>query len=399
MAAGGLTRSMRNNVLAGVLIALFVLTIWQSATAVPTLGAHGILADFDAFYITGQLVLDGRAAEAHDVARMAAIQRELTGQQAFMPWTYPPQFDLLVAPLPLLPRGIAYALFTLSTLALFLWLLARLAGPSFFAVLLAGALPIYINASIGQNAFLTGALIAGFLCLTLRGSRWAGLPLGLLVIKPHLGIGVGLHALLRARWAVLALAVAVAVALGLLATAVLGPQIWAAFGQGVDSARAALSADFYPFVRMTSLYALLYSLGVPAGVAIVAQGALALTACGAVALTLRKGLPLRWTLATACFASTLISPYFYDYDMVLAVVGGALVAGDVLVRTQLSERILLLALSWVAGGWGLIHALGTMGQSLDERAQGLQALVSFGAVAYLILLGLLIWILRRKDPR
>lgn len=398
MSTRGIRRSTRNRVLACVLIALFVLTIWQTYTAIPVLGAHGILADFDAFYITGQLVLDGRAADAHDVALMAEIQRGLTGQEAFMPWTYPPQFDLLTASLPLLPRGLSYALFTGATLALFLWLLAGLAGPSFFAVLLAGAIPVYVNASVGQNAFLSGALMAGFVRLSLQDRHLAGLPLGLMVIKPHLGLGIGLHALFGGRWAVLGSAVGVALAFGALATLALGPGIWSAFLTGVSQARDALAGDFYPLYRMASLYALLQGLGLSPAAALTAQALLALGVTLGMARALHRGLPRRWTLAMACFASTLVSPYLYDYDLVLALVGGALVAGDVLARSDLADRLLLLCLCWIAGGWGLFHALLTMDLSLDERARGMQGVIAFGALAYLLLLGNLWRILRREVP-
>ena len=126
-----MTGALRDRLLTGLLIAFFYFAIWQSALMLPDLGSEGVLVDFDAFYIVGQLVAEGRATDAYDLSVMADIQRGLTGHDGFMPWTYPPQFDLLVAGLPMMPRGIAYALVTGLGLAWYLWVLARLAGRHF----------------------------------------------------------------------------------------------------------------------------------------------------------------------------------------------------------------------------------------------------------------------------
>ncbi|PWE28034.1 hypothetical protein C4N9_14430 [Pararhodobacter marinus] len=382
------TGALRSRLIAGLLMAFFYFAIWQSALMLPDLGSEGVLVDFDAFYIVGGLVAEGRAVEAYDLSVMAGIQRGLTGQEGFMPWTYPPQFDLLVAALPLLPRGIAYALVTGLGLTLYLWVLAQLAGRQLVPVLLALVPPIYVTLTIGQNAFVTGALMGLFALLTLKGSGRAGWPLGLLVIKPHLGIGLGVHALASGRWRVIGLALAIAVVSAGIATAVLGVQIWPAFRQGMANAQAALAVEFYPMFRMTSVYALLHTLGVPPGLAIWLQGAVALGACALVALSVRRGLPLRHTLAMACFASALVSPYLYDYDMTVLGVGLALIMGDLRARASGVELVLLYALVWVAGGWGMIHAISTAGMSWEARAAHARETLSYGAVAYLLLLGL-----------
>lgn len=385
-------------VLAGLLIAGFFWSIWHSVRALPVLGTDGVLVDFDAFYITGQLARDGRAAEAHDVAVMAAIQHDLVGQQGFMPWTYPPQFDLVTLALPLMPRGIAYGLFTALTLAGYLWALARLAGAQFPVVLLALAPPITVTAMIGQNAFLTGGMMALFCLLTLRGRGAAGWALGLLVIKPHLGVGLGVQALAARRWGVLARALAVVAASSLLATLVFGPDIWRAFLDGVEQAGSALGTQFYPLYRMTSVYAALVTLGVPPDAALWLQIGAGLAACAAVNWAVARGAPLRVSLALACFASALVSPYLYDYDMTITGAGLALIAADVRARASTVEQILLLALVWVAGGWGMIHALASAGLPWEERAAQARATLSFGAFAYLLLLALGGRILRRTAP-
>lgn len=382
--------------LAALLIVFFALRIANSAAILPTLGAGAVLVDFDAFYIVGQMVAEGRVADAYDVAIMSERQRALVGHEGFMPWTYPPPFDLLVAPLALLPRGLAFALFTGGTLAFYLWVLARLAGTAGLGVvLLVLTPPIFVTVTIGQNAFLTGGLMGLFCLASLRGRVWAGVPLGLLVIKPHLGVGLGVQALASARWPVVALAATVAALACGLATLALGPGIWAAFLTGVDSAGDALATGFYPLFRMISVYALAHTLGLPPALASVLQGAVALAAMALIVVAVRRSVPTHQTLALACFTSALVSPYLYDYDMALAGVGVALILGDVTARSSLPERLLLLALAWVAGGWGSYHAIASAELAWEDRAANARATLAYGAAAYLIALAILWRILRR----
>jgi hypothetical protein len=374
---------------------LLALVIFRTAQVLPVVGAQGFLVDFDAFYLVGELVRAGQAESAYDLAVMSGIQRELVGHSAFMPWTYPPQFDLIVSVLPTLNRGMSYALFTGLTLALYLGVLAWLAGVHRLAVLIALAPPLYVGVTIGQNAFLTGGLV-GLICLQmLHGRARAGWTLGLMVLKPHLGIGLAVHALAAGQWGVLGRAVVVVGLSSMAATWVLGPGIWPAFVQATGQAGVALGSGFYPLYRMPSVFAALHTLGIPAGLALFAQAVVALGVCVGVGLAVRQGKPRHQTLALACFASVLVSPYVYDYDLTVAGIGLALIMSDLSMRASLLERGLVLGLFCVAGAWGMIHALGLAGMDWDSRATISRAMVSFGAVVYSVSL-ILIWrILRR----
>lgn len=380
-----------------LVLALFA-TIALSAHELPELGAGGQLVDFDAFYIVGQLAQEGRVAEAYDSDTMAAIQRGLVGHGGFMPWSYPPPFDLIAAPLPLAPRALAYTLFTAGTLALYLATLARLAGGQLGTVLIALFPPLYVTAIIGQNAFLTGALMGLFCLAALRGRGRAGLPLGLLVIKPHLGVGLGVYALAAGRWRVLALAAAVALAACALATLAFGVTVWPAFFAGLDAAGAALERGFYPFFRMASVYALLHSLGAPPAVALWAQAGAGLAACAAIVWGVRAGLAPRRALALAVFASALVSPYLYDYDLTLTGIGLALIAPELARRAGRGAWFAIIALFWLAGGWGLVNALPQAGLDWAERVADTQATPAVAALAYLALMAVLWRVMARPEP-
>lgn len=85
--------------------------------------------DFSAFYIVAQKVWLGEVDLTYRFQSFAAMQAKLAaGATSFMPWTYPPQFDLLLAPLALLPDWAAYFMFTTLTLGAYLATLRVLAA-------------------------------------------------------------------------------------------------------------------------------------------------------------------------------------------------------------------------------------------------------------------------------
>ncbi|NUH65528.1 DUF2029 domain-containing protein [Sulfitobacter sp. S0837] len=94
----------------------------------------------------------------------------------------------------------------------------------------------------GQNSFLTGGLIGLTCMLVLRNSRWSGVPLGLMAIKPHLALGVGFWALLDRRWVMAAQSFAVIGLFGGLATLMFGTEVWAAAFGGIAETAQALSS-------------------------------------------------------------------------------------------------------------------------------------------------------------
>ena len=386
-------RQRAARILAGLLIAFFFWAIWQSALLLPAVGTDNVLVDFDAFYITGQLAWEGRAAEAHDTAVMAAIQHDLVGHQGFMPWTYPPQFGLFTEALSLLPVGLGYALFTGLTLALLVWSLFRLAPATAIPALMLTLPATLMTIRAGQNGFLTAALFALTFLLTLsRCPGPAGITLGLLAYKPHLGLGLGLAALLRGGAVmVLAAALTVAATLGL-ATWVFGPAIWSAFLQGVAESGLFLREGAYPMERMTSLYALLATLGLPSGLALAAQAAFALALLALIAFAALRRWRMEHLLALSATAGLGLSPYGYDYDLVALAPGLALALPALSAHTHGPARALLIAALLLATGWGLVTVL-------LSGPLGLGSLPALGALGYLVALALILRALFAAETR
>jgi hypothetical protein len=361
------------------------------------LGKAKELNNFDAFDISGRLALEGKAEHAYSAPLLFEAQKRAIGRSEFMPWAYPPQFTVVAMGLAILPVGLAYLLFTGLTLALYVRVLSRIAGPLLPGVVVAMLMTFVMLIRTGQNGFLTGALIGWFVLAFEQCRASAGLPLGLMVIKPHLAAGIALLGLLGKRFAALAIAAAVVVATSLLATAMLGAGIWKAFLNAAREAAALLAAGHYPLFRMTSIYACLRSFGLDA------DTALAFHAVGAVIAVLSivglwfKARSPRLVMAGTLVGSLFISPYNYDYDLSILGLAIALVLPDLLARTRPWEMLLLCGLTWLTTGWGiLVYSIVMAGGRTDPAGIGNDTVYwSFPAIGLTILVIAATRILRR----
>ena len=213
------------------------------------------------------------------------------GKTSFMPWTYPPQYDVLMAPFAFVPVGISYLLFTAATLVIYLATLRTIARNNFAQILVIIFPALAITIGCGQNGFLTGALI-GLVCLNLeRRQIIAGLALGAMVIKPHLAIAAGVYLLATRRWVTLAVAATLVLASSLVCTLMFGWQIWTAWLGAIRELASYLEQGFYPLFRMVSAYAALHTAGILASVAFWGQAVV--TAVALLAVLLLGNLPRR----------------------------------------------------------------------------------------------------------
>jgi hypothetical protein len=357
---------------------------------------HRVIVDFDAFHIAAQRVWLGDIDQAYQFEKLAQMQRDASnGAFKFMPWTYPPQFDLLIAPFAFLPVGTAYFLFTAGTLGFYLVTLRFIAG-SYFALVLLVLLPaLVITIASGQNGFLTGGLI-GLVCLTVhRRQVLAGLALGMMVIKPHLAIAVAVYSLLKRRWIAALTAATMLLATSALSTILLGPQIWAAFFGSMQESGVYLERGFYPFFRMISPYATLRMAGVPSWTAFLGQAVVAILSITVIVVAIYRGFPLRWSLGLTAIVSVLISPYAYDYDLPILGVGLAFLLPDLVRLASERERATMYGLILLTGFYGLLQSFRLQlqhGPSVDEHW-----VPSIGGIAVVVLLGLIFRILLRND--
>lgn len=317
-------------------------------------GPRQAMTDFHAFYVAGLMYWDNALPGAYHFRTMLEAQQRFTGTIDFMPWTYPPPFNLVTALLASLPIGLAYLVFTGGTFLAYLAVLRRIAGAHAGVVIFAILPTILLNIRTGQNGFMTGALIGTFLLAYARGSAGGGVALGLMVFKPHLAAGSAILALLDGRWGRVFAAAGTVLTLLAASTLVFGPAIWPAFGGAVREASEFMKAGYYPFFRMTSVYALLHSWGAPPAAALAVQIAL-LAGASAVIVVAALRLPDRRVVAAiAALCSLFFSPYNYDYDMTLLGLAIAFLMPVLAERMPQRTLSVLLGASWIATGSGFV---------------------------------------------
>jgi hypothetical protein len=364
------------------------------------LWAGNQIADFSAFHIVAQHVWRGDLDGTYQFALFAQMQAETSGgATSFMPWTYPPQFDLLLAPLGFLPGWAAYFIFMAATLSAYLVVL-RAAAANHLAHVLVIAFPaIAINFACGQNGFLTGALI-GMVCLNAKRRQvLAGLALGAMVIKPHLAIAVGVYMLLTRRWTAIGTAAIVVVASSLVCTLAFGPQVWTAWLGAIKESAGYLEQGRYPLFRMISVYASLHKAGLPPAVAFWGQVMVAGLALLAVGLAARRGPSPRFALGVAAIASVMISPYAYDYDLPIVAVGLALLLPDLFGIAGARERDVLYGLVLLVNCYGLLQSarLAADHATAADLDQYFTPAVA-GVLLFAVLAMLLRFLLRARQP-
>mgnify|MGYP005847604537 CR=1 FL=1 len=356
------------------------------------LGRQNVPVDFHAYYVAGTLGLEGNAADSYAMATNQAAQLRLTGVNSFMPWTYPPPFTLFVTGLAAMPFGLAYALFVGLTLAFYVSTLRKIAGAYLPGVLIAILPNIMLIVMTGQNGFLTGGLVGLFMLAFIQQRASAGIPLGLMIIKPHLAVAISLLSLLGRRWQAMAIAAAIVIVALMAPTIIFGLSIWPAFLNGVRESSEFLEQGYYPLFRMTSVYAMVRSAGLSSDIAFAAQGGVALSMIGLLLYGWWRSLPPHLLAALGCVVSVFISPYNYDYDLCIVGVGIAFILPGLLERTRPVEQLALLALCWLATGYGLFAAFGRA----PEVAELGGGPVSLMALPLLLLIGLIALALRRQ---
>lgn len=283
---------------------------------------YPLATDFLSFWSAGRLALQGRGADAYDWSLMHAYQGVLMHHTAsgFLGWAYPPLFFLVAIPLALLPYGAAFLAWVGSSAAFYVAATTGIAGDR-KAALLASAAPASLAcATVGQNGFLTAALMGAVLLQLEARPLLSGLLLGLLTYKPHFGLLFPL-ALLCGGYGRAFTAAAVTTFVILVFSWAAAPDSLAAFAHHLGG----MSHDFLKdgsagFNKLQSLYGLLRVMGVSDGGAFAAQGLLFVVMAAFIAWLWRGKQNLALKCAGLCAASLLATPYLFLYDFpVLAI--------------------------------------------------------------------------------
>ena len=283
----------------------------------------GIPTDFINVWSAGKLALQGHAADAYDWAIQKQLQISILGQSypGNFAWHYPPPFLFVAAILASFPYVAAYMAWPLISFVPFAFVVRGIVGHP-FGWLLAAAFPVVlVNTLIGQNGFLTAALIGGTLYLMPIRPVLAGICLGLLSYKPQYGLLFPLVLIVASQWTVFVTAGAVAVLMAIASWAVFGTEAWQAWWHWLPMAsQAFLSEGRAPWGKMQSIFATVRFFDGTEHFAWICQWTMtALVACGLVALWRSR---VRYSIKAAGLATgtLLATPYLFLYDvMVLAI--------------------------------------------------------------------------------
>lgn len=335
-------------VLAAVLLVLFARHIagWAGGRPADT--------DFASFYAAAALAWQGQAAAAWDRAAHTAMQvAVLGGPGRSYAFFYPPHYLLACLPLPLLPVAAALGAWVVATGAV-LALALRAMGLGWFAVALLLASPAgLLNAMSGQNAFLTAGLFAWVGLAMTRRPGLAGVCLGLLTMKPQLGLLVVPGLVAGGRWRVAGWAVAATAGLVALSAAVFGVEAWGAF-LGVGGAARDGMEGRLELEKMQSVFALARQMGAAPPIAYAAQAVVAGVALAVAWPLLRTRVPGPETAAVMATGGLLMTPFLQFYDLVLLLAPMAMIAqGPLRAWDRVGLVVLFVGpgLSFFSGVW------------------------------------------------
>lgn len=272
--------------------------------------------DFVGPWAAARLAAQGEAAAAYDPSTLDRMEGSaVAGAHPHTPLGLPPQYMLLMLPLSLLPYFPAYLLFAAGSLAAYVRVLTKtLRSPGVLLPVLAFP-AVFLNLLGGQNGLLTAALLGAALLLLRRRPLVAGALIGLLTIKPHLGLLLPLALLCGRHWRALLAAVLVAALLLGLSVLVLGEDALHAFLSRLTALADQLAATRVLMEKIPTPFIFARLLGLPAAAAYGLAGGVALLAAAAVAWVWLRCRHFELQAATLAAASMLVSPYLFDYDL------------------------------------------------------------------------------------
>lgn len=331
MAEDGGRRALASRLAVGMLVVAATLAVQRLAADLGTL-VPAILAeepptalwnrDGTNYWFAPRLALEAMWSTLHDAdAYAAALSAEASRPLEMRNWSYPPTMLLVLLPFGAVPFQLSIVLFPAVTLVGFVaaaWAAKRSLAPRLptGALVLALLPALAINLSGGQNGWLTGALLLGALATWRDRPFLSGLLLGLLVVKPHLAVLLGLLALVAMQPQRIVGAALSSLGLIAVSTFVFGVQAWEGYLTEIVPYQARVPFEWSGWFLYGMLGGLPWGLreGLTAEGAWAVQGLVAFVALALLVPVLRRvDRPLIAAVAVLA-ASLCLVPYAFDYD-------------------------------------------------------------------------------------
>lgn len=305
--------------------------------------------DFAGFWSVGHMVLEGRAGDAYEpTAALAAQAYHVREHDVHLPWFYPPQLFFLIGPLASLSYFPAFFLWSGGCLLALAWALHALAPRTPAVWLLLASPGLYWILRFGQTGVLAAALLGGALYfMAHRGPLRAGVLIGLLAFKPHLGLLLPFALVAGRQGRVFAAATLTVLGVAGLCVLAFGSEIWLRFFDGIEVAMTWQARNALPPSQLVSLYAPLRVLGLADRPALALQAVLALAVLAVVLRVWYRTGPTLPAGALLAAGSLLVSPHVLGYDLVVLAPAIAILAAEGVERGWLPGERESLILLWV----------------------------------------------------
>jgi hypothetical protein len=281
---------------------------------------QGIPTDFVNVWAAGRLALEGHPALAYDWDAQKQVELALLKQDfiGYFAWHYPPPFLFVAAALAQLPYSAAFIGWVSLSLLPYLAVMRAIVGRAFGFVLAAAVPALFSNALVGQNGFLTAALVGGTLYLLPTRPVLSGICLGLLSYKPQYGLLFPIVLIAASQWRVFFAAAVTAVVVALASWLAFGTESWQAFIHWMPMfSQAFLTEGKAPWWKLQSVFAMVRYFGGTEQLAWIAQWILTGTVAAGLAVLWRSA--VRYSLKAAALAAgtVLTTPYLFMYDMMV----------------------------------------------------------------------------------
>jgi Glycosyltransferase family 87 len=329
-----------------------LLFLFVAVVALVTMLSDPYQMDFVSYWAAARLADAGDPAGAYDVAVHRAVELGAIPLAGALPFAYPPCFLIVLAPFGLLSYPAAAAAWVLLGFAAYGAALRRWAPAMLWLAL--SFPPLLVNVVTGQAGMLTAAPFVGGMALLPKRPFAAGLLLGLLVVKPQLGLVLPLALLAGREWRAMAGAAAAALGLVLLSLLLFGWAPWQAWLDNAGLFAAIASEGLAGWHRMASVYGALRLAGLGPAPAWIGHGAVALAAAAAAGWIWFRRDDAGVRAAALAAATALASPYLFVYDTLILILPflWLIGRGRLLAPIGLAWAALFLALVQVAGWSG-----------------------------------------------
>jgi hypothetical protein len=288
--------------------------------------------DFLNFWMYGRAAPTADPGRYYDLAEYHRVLEALLGPNyPGQNWSYPPSVFFIAAPFGQLGYLPALLVWTILGGALFFAVSRHHIADNRVLVALILSPAAILCVISGQSSLITAAMLVTIFVWLDRRPIAAGILIGLVTLKPQLGILFPVMLIASGRWRVFASASVAALALAAATALVFGPQVWVDFiAKGLPANNLVLAdperiaTPFYPTVFMN-----LRGIDLPYSAALAVQLCFSAFAAAAVfwGFRVHRDADPLWLMALFFACSVTAVPYMLSYDTLALTFAALLLLG------------------------------------------------------------------------